>query len=463
LSFACGDKKETGKAETPPTARPANDAGASSPTSSPEGIDAGSAPRDWLCSVLDKVPKGGRFGAKEIKKRHPKHAGITNLVMRSNSQGQLNLAVLSEDDAENDRGLLLKALSPKRGVQAFRFSDEQWEDLGRVFQLIGWGVTLEGSITDGPPAYAVSTGIGDVRRAMVASCESGKWIKQARFLEESFEAAALTTSASPGTIENVSIRRGLYADVGKDCKPVAQSLGGKIPVWLQAPKSLAKDDTKSSITFSEPGDCRPPRRIEANQKGDSVVVSYEQCEQEDGGDTFPLVNCQVTTVWFTDGEWKRLAPFTKLAGSTSDPRHAIALGDSGPLLAVAGADGLALHQGSAETWNPLPPLPGGKGCRVPIALRADPARIVLRSCSAPQKVSAFRLDGEKWKPVGGSFVAKSRWGAQRRPKVVADWIGSTPYLAVGYYGAPVARVFEGQGSKWQQILEAVVDPTGTKN
>jgi hypothetical protein len=441
----------------------AHDAGASSSVPVAEPIDAGQEPRDWLCSVVNKVPKGGRFGDKDIKKSHPKHAGITNLVMRSNSQGHINLAVLSEDDAENDRALPVSALSPKRGVQAFRFQDDNWEDLGRAFQLLGWGVTLEASITDGPPAYAVSTGIGDVRRALVASCESGNWTKQARFLGESFEAAALTTNTSPGSIENLSIRRGLYGDVGKDCKPTGRSGGGKIPVWVQAPKSVARDESKASIKFSATGDCRLPRRILADQWGDSLMVSYEQCEQEDGGDHYPLVNCQLATLWFSDGVWKRLPSFTKLTGTVAYIRHAVALGESGPLLALLGPEGLAVHQATAEGFRSLPPLPGAKGCRVPLSLRADPARIVVSSCNASPNVSAFRLEGDKWLAVGGSFVAKSRWGADQGPKIVADWVGDTPYLAAGYYGAPVLRVFEGQGSTWKQILEAVVDPTGPKN
>ncbi len=383
--------------------------------------------------------------------------------MRSNSQGHLNLAVLVEDDAENDRGLSVNELSPRRGVHSYRYRDNHWEDLGRVFQLLGWGVTLEASITDGPPAYASSTGIGDVRRALVASCESGHWKKQARFLGKSFEAAALTTSASPDAVGNLSIRRGLYRDVGKDCKPAARSLGGKIPVWLEVPMSLAVDESVASIKFSETDDCRLPRRITAAQKGESFVVSYEQCEQQDGGDYYPLVNCQVASVWFTDGSWQRLAAFTKLGGSVSEPRHIVALGDSGPLLAVYGKGGVALHQANADGWTALPPLPGAKGCSVPISLRADPARIVMRSCNRPTKVSAFRLDGGEWKAVGGGFMAKPRWGAQQRPTIVADWIEEIPYLAIGYYGAPVTRVYQGQGSKWLQILEAVVDPTGAKN
>jgi hypothetical protein len=107
-------------------------------------------------------------------------------------------------------------------------------------------------------------------------------------------------------------------------------------------------------------------------------------------------------------------------------------------------------------------LPGGKACQIPIALRSDPARIVVRSCSGYGRVSAYRLEAGAWKSVGGRFDLKPRWGAQQRPSSAADWIGEVPYLAVGYYGAPVAQVFEGAGAKWKQILETAIDPTRAK-
>ncbi len=461
---SCKDDKADEKA--PPTEQALRDAqgkasrAETSPVSSAL-VDAGPKERDWLCSVLAKVPRGGRFGPK-AKKKSPEHAGIRTVVVRANPAGQLHLAVLSKDDSENDLGLSTSDISPARSVQAYRYQDQSWEDLGRPFQLIGWGATLEGVSSDGPVAYAVSTGIGDVRQALVASCQSGHWTKEARFLGRSFHAAALVTSQKPDAIGNLSILQGLYADLGKDCKPVGRFGGGKVPVWLQAPAGFAGADGRGKFALAEPDDCRLPRAMVADHQGDSIVVAYEQCEQRDGGDYLSLENCQLSVLWLKDGTWKRLPPFTKLGGDVTNTRSAVAMGTSGPLVAVYGRQGLAVHQAEAEGWSTLPKLPGANGCQEPIRLRADPARLVVRSCTGYGRVRAYRLEGDAWKVVGNALSLKPKFGAQERPVVAADWIGETPYLAIGYEGAPVARVFEGKGTSWQQILEAVVDPTRPK-
>ncbi len=463
LASSCTDKKPAPK--SPPEKKIPADAYSGSSLSPEAAADAGVAPRDWLCSVLTKVPRGGRFGDRAVAKKKKKHAGIRTVVLRSNDEGQLHLAALAEDDVENDRGLNVNALSPTRAVQAYRYQEGSWEDLGRPFQLIGWGVTLEGVSSPGPVAYAVSTGIGDVRRALIASCENGNWTKQARFLGESFDAAALVTSKNPDTIENISIKRDVWAAFGDgDCKPPPHFRGGRVPTSLRAPARLAKDPGHASIEFAEPGECRQSFNVIAIEEEDSLLLSYEQCDLlGDGEDRIVSSRCQLSLAWLKDGIWKRLAPFQIRSGNVANDRTALALGSEGPLVALPGADGLALYQAGSEGWKELPALPG-EGCRLPLALRSDPARIVVRSCDKSNvQVSAYRLDGESWQPVGGTKSLKPKWGAKRQPTTAADWIGETPYLAIGYGGAPVVRVFEGVGTQWEQILETQIDPTSPKN
>lgn len=451
ITPSCKDAKPKDK---PPTEQAFRDAqrseslhdanGAEASPVSSTVVDAGPKERDWLCAVLGKVPRGGRFGLKA--KKSPGRVGA--LVLHANSIGQLDLAVLSIDDSA----------SPAQGVQAYRYKAESWEDLGRPFQLTGRSPTLEGVSSDGPMAYAASTSIAQVRQAMIASCQSGRWTEQIRFSREKVSAAALVTSQETHAIGNVAIVEGRYADIGKDCRRVKQFPDGEVPVWLQAPAGFAGADGRATFTLAEPDDCRLPRSMVADHRDDSIAVAYEQCEQLDAGDHFPIKNCQVSVLWLKDGTWKRLAPFTKLGGVVGDIRSAVAMGASGPLVAVYGKQGLALHQATAEGWRTLPKLPD-RGCAEPIALRADPARVVVRLCSDYGRARAYRLEGDTWKVVGGTLKLNPKFGGQQRPDIAADWIGETPYLAIGYKGASVARVFEGKGKSWQQILEAVVDPT----
>jgi hypothetical protein len=458
LLLACSSKEPEKKEEAATPAEIPSDAQAapeqaSTPTSTPQ---AAFVPRDWKCPVIATAPRGGRFGEKVTKRRAKRHAGLTEVVLQANDAGVLHLAVLAEDDAENDLGVSINQPSPPRGVSAYRYKDETWEDLGRPAQLIGWEVTLEAAIGE-QPAYAVSAGIGDVRRAVVASCESGRWRKDARFTGESYEAAALVLNPTNNAFEDLSILRGRYPEVGPGCKPTGPFGGGKVPVSIQLPESYG-DPAETKVSFAGPDECRLPRKWMADARAGSVAVAYEQCQSQWGGDHVSIANCQIAALWFSEGAWKRLPSIQKLGAYEFESRHAIALGDKGPLLAVTGTQGLSLHQAEADGWTQLPPLPGGKSCLLPIDLRNDPARVVTRTCGGHGNVNAYLLEEGEWKSVGSSFSLKPKWGAEQRPAVAADWIDRVPYLALGYYGAPVARVFEGKGKGWQQILEATVDP-----
>ncbi len=449
LCLACKSKAQ------PPSPRPASqlsDAAVDDVATPPEARVA--PPPDGRCPVVATAKRGGRFGVENIPKGADDHAGLTAVTLLAAADDSLHLALIGEIDTDNERGLSSDKPAPPRALRAYRYQDDTWEDLGSPLDISGWRFGLESGVGGGQPVIAIAAGAREARTDTVAYCDAGKWKQRPRFQDAGAEAVALLTSVD--RVDNLSLKRGPITELGAECKPVSPFHTSPVPLSIQLPSGFAGNSADSPVELAVPGDCRLPRKFLTHTDADRVAVAYEQCVYEWGGDYMSISRCLVSVLWFADGEWQRLPSFEKLGAEEYETRHAIAIGNDGPTLAVMRARRMALYEYGADGWAELPALPGGSRCRLPVAVRGSPARVVVRSCGIYGVMTAFALQGARWKQVGSSLSLRPRWGAQGRPVVAADWLGNTPYVAIAYAGAPVARVFEGAGKKWQQILETVI-------
>lgn len=426
---------------------------------SPEAAPIAQAPaaieRDWLCPELATTERPGVFGDARVAHQIKEHAGIRSVHLRSDAEGALLLAFLAEDDIENHRGLSKREASPARSTHLFRMLGDTWQDLGRPFQLMGWDARLDVSIGDGPLHIAIEAGIGDVRRALVASCEASGWQQAPRYTGKNFEAAGMIASDAAQAMGNIEIVSGPVALQEAHCQPPGSARGPDVPLRVLRPGFHGQDSV--AIDLAEPGDCRVPRGFVAAARGEAVAVAYEQCGASDSAEHVSKSGCEIASVWHDGKSWQRLPAFELASADDIETRHALALSERGPVLAVAGEKELRVYRAAEEGWQALPALPD-PACQMPVALQSDPPRLVTRSCGGPDLGRAYQLSDSGWRAIAKALPLKPPAGTRGRPDIAGHWIGETAYLAIGYYGAPVARVFASAENGWQQILQAQVDP-----
>lgn len=417
-------------------------------------------PRDWRCPDLGETKRGGFIGDEKVVLAKGEHAGIRSLALLADADNALVLALLAEADIDNEQGLTTREVSPARSVHVFRLLNESWHDLGRPFQLMGWDAQLDLSRGEGPIHVSAEAGIGDVRRSLVASCQDGSWLQEPRFLGRNTEAAALLSLAGTDGrgIRNIEIAEGPAGLRGVACESGDGVRGPDVLLSLVVPGAASEITT---VDLALAGDCRLARHASADAKGTELVVSYQLCDATNAGDSTALTKCQIATLHYDGKDWHRM-PSIDIPGSRGEhEQHAITLGSEGPLLAVQQKDGLQLFQAQKNAWHPLPSVPTDT-CSRPIALQANPPRVIARSCAGRDTISAWLFADNEWRQAAPSMRLKPLGKAGLRAVASGQWLGETAYFAIGYQSAPVAMVYASAGGQWQKVLQAQVDPAPPK-